>query len=57
MHKNWKTTLVGIAGAAATILYPMVQAGEISGGDVKTALIIAAIGWFAKDAGVSGTVK
>lgn len=55
--KNWKTTLFGALGAALTVAVPLMQTGGVSLKDVAVAAAIAFIGYFAKDAGVSGTQK
>ena len=54
--KNWKTTLIGLAGAAVQIAVPMLQSG-VSLRDITTAVIIGLLGFFAKDAGVTGVSK
>ena len=57
--KNWKTTLTGIVAAALT----GAAAVFTSTGDTTnwqgyaTAAGLAAVGWFAKDAGVTGPEK
>lgn len=55
--KNWKTTLVGALAAGANIAATLYQTGTV---DVKTLLVsagIAALGYVAKDAGVTGVAK
>ena len=55
--KNWKTTLAGLLTAVALPTLQMFADGHT---DVKTiglSVGIAFIGWFSKDAGVSGTEK
>jgi hypothetical protein len=56
--KNWRTTLIGIAGAIAIVVGNWLQTGNLT--DTKTliaAIVAACLGYFAKDAGVSGTEK
>ena len=54
--KNWKTTAIGLVGAAVQIAVPLLQGGaDIK--DVITAVIIGLLGFFAKDAGVTGVSK
>lgn len=55
--KNWRTTVVGIVGAVWIAAEPILQAGQIDWKSLATAVVVAAIGFFAKDAGVSGTTK
>jgi hypothetical protein len=55
---NWKTTVAGLGGAVAIIVGNWLQTGNLT--DWKalvTAVVVAILGWFAKDAGVSGTAK
>jgi hypothetical protein len=55
--KNWKTTLAGLLTAVAL---PTIQMYSTGTTDIKTiglSIGIAFIGWFAKDAGVTGTEK
>jgi len=55
---NWKTTLVGLGGAVLMVVANWLQTGDLT--DCKTlaaALVTAAVGYFAKDAGISGTAK
>lgn len=55
--KSWKTTLVGAIGAALTVALPMIGGGPIAWSTVGTAAAIAALGYFAKDAGITGAEK
>jgi len=54
--KNWKTTLVGLVGAAIQIALPMLSSG-LAVKDIISAVIIGLLGILAKDAGVTGTAK
>ena len=54
--KNWKTTIIGLFGAAVQIAVPMLQSG-VDVKDIVTAVIIGLLGIFAKDAGVTGVAK
>ena len=52
--KNWKTTLAGVLGAAALVIFQLISQGNV---DVKTLIIagaVAAMGAFAKDHDVTG---
>ena len=51
---NWKTTIIGLIGAIATAVYPLLTTGTISKKDILSAVVVAALGWFAKDSNVSG---
>lgn len=58
--KNWKTTLIGSLTAIANAILPMLTTGNFDSlqpKDLAVSAGIAAIGWFAKDAGVTGTEK
>lgn len=57
--KNWRTTLVGMIGAAFTAAAAHFQAtGDVTNWQgYAAAATLAAIGFFSKDAGVTGTAK
>jgi len=55
--RNWKTTLFGALGAAVQVALPLIQTGTVSIKDIAIAAALALIGYFAKDAGISGTDK
>jgi hypothetical protein len=55
--KNWRTTVAGILTAAVYGAFASIQAGEIEPKTIAVAAGIAALGYFSKDAGVSGTEK
>jgi len=55
--KNWKTTLIGAIGAVASVVLPLVQSGAVTVKDGVIAGVMALLGFFAKDAGVSGVKK
>jgi hypothetical protein len=55
--KNWRTTLAGMIGAAVVAGLAIFQQGEVDPEAIATAAAIAAIGYLAKDAGVSGTER
>lgn len=55
--KNWRTTAAGIIGAAAVVILPGLQDGTINQEQIVTAVAIAVLSWFAKDAGVTGPEK
>jgi len=52
---NWKTTLLGIIGAAGTVAWPLIQTGNVGIKDIAIAVVIAVFGYLTKDAGVTGT--
>lgn len=55
--KNWKTSLVGVIGAVLAVVWPLIETGEVGVKEIAIAAILAALGYFSKDAGVSGTDK
>lgn len=55
--KNWRTTLTGAITAAGIVALNLVQNGTIDAKTIGIAAGIAALGFIAKDAGVSGTEK
>ena len=55
--KNWRTTIVGLFGAIWIVAEPIISAGQIDWKALATAIVVAALGYFAKDAGVTGTAK
>ena len=54
---NWKTTVAGVVGAIAMVLrlFKVDVPQEVLDGVI--AIAVFAIGFFAKDAGVTGTAK
>tara|TARA_R110000868_G_scaffold33407_1_gene121316 strand:+ start:192 stop:362 length:171 start_codon:yes stop_codon:yes gene_type:complete len=55
--KNWKTTVAGLLTAVALPTLQMISTGTTNTHTIGLSIGIAFIGWFAKDAGVSGTEK
>jgi hypothetical protein len=55
--RNWRTTIVGVLGAVYVAVQPIIQTGGVDWPALGVAAFMAAIGYFAKDAGVSGTAK
>lgn len=55
--KNWKTTLIGICTAVFTVIWPMIQSGNVTIKEIGIAAGLALLGYFSKDAGVTGTSK
>jgi len=55
--KNWKTTIAGLLTAVALPTLEMISNGSTNTKTIGLSIGIAFIGWFAKDAGVSGTEK
>lgn len=54
---NWKTTIAGAIGAGALTLQALFATGTVDWKTAITAVIVAVIGFVAKDAGISGTTK
>ena len=57
---NWRTTLAGAIGAAAINIQnalSLINGEPINWVSVTTGAVITALGYLAKDAGVSGTTK
>lgn len=48
---SWKTTAVGLGGALAVALMPVIQTGTIDKKSLMTALALGLLGWLAKDHG------
>ena len=55
--KNWRSTLVGVIGAAAAVVQPLVMTGQVDKNTLVLAATVAALGFLAKDAGQTGTAK
>lgn len=55
--KSWKTTLAGAVGAAAITLHDIYATGEVSWQSAITAVVMAVVGYLAKDKNVTGTGK
>lgn len=58
--KNWKTTVLGAIAAILVAIQPIIDAasgGEINWTQLAFAAALAVMGYFTKDAGVSGTQK
>ena len=55
--KSWKTTILGLIGAVAVMVYPIVADGEFKWESVGIAAFVAAMGYFAKDKDVTGGTK
>ncbi len=55
--KNWRTTLVGAILAIVVAVQPIIATGSIDWKAVSLAALIALLGYLAKDAGVTGTIK
>ncbi|HEY0056262.1 MAG TPA: hypothetical protein VGB63_12975 [Pedobacter sp.] len=52
--KNYKTTLTGILLAICYAVKPILEKGELSLQDIIISVLIAVMGYFTKDAGVTG---
>jgi uncharacterized membrane protein YeaQ/YmgE (transglycosylase-associated protein family) len=52
---NIKTTAIGIIGAIANSAYPLITKGNVPPETIIVSVIIALLGFFAKDYNVSGT--
>lgn len=55
--KNWRTTIIGAVIAALIVIQGAVSSGTIEWKSVLIAAAVAAFGYVAKDAGVTGTEK
>jgi hypothetical protein len=55
--KNWRTTLVGAILAVIIAVQPIITTGAVDWKAVGLAALVALLGYLAKDAGVTGTVK
>ncbi len=55
--KNWRTTLIGLGGAVATMAGQLLTAGNLDSKTWVNSIVLALLGVFAKDAGVTGTEK
>lgn len=55
--KNWKTTLLGLIGAVAQVVIPLIQTGTLTWKEIGFAALTAAFGYFAKDFDQTGTTK
>ncbi len=49
MFENWKTTLIGILGALAAAVGPVLQSGQTDSASLGTAAAIGVLGLLAKD--------
>lgn len=52
--KSWKTTLLGALLAITVAVQPLITTGTIDWKAVTIAVLIAALGYFAKDHDVTG---
>lgn len=52
--KNYKTTLIGLIGAIASVLYPLISTGTVDIETIFRAVVLAALGFFAKDFNITG---
>lgn len=52
--KNWRTTAVGIIGAIVNTAYPLITQGIVSPETIIISVILAVLGYLAKDFKVSG---
>ena len=55
--KNWKTTLIGVGAAVATVAGQLLTAGTMDSKTWISAIFMACIGVFAKDFNVTGGTK
>jgi len=55
--KNWKTTLTGILGAIAVAIIPIIQSGKFELKDLVIPIVIAILGFVAKDYDTTGAGK
>lgn len=54
MGKNWRTSLTGLLGSIAVVLIPVLQGQEITTANIVNAIIVGALGYFAKDKTTTG---
>lgn len=52
---SWKTTVTGICGALLINVVPLLQTGTYSWQAIVVGVVVAIIGYLAKDWNVSGT--
>jgi hypothetical protein len=52
--KNWKTTLLGLAGAVATALIPVIQGKGFEAESLAVAAALALLGFVSKDYDTTG---
>lgn len=52
--KNWKTTLIGLAGAVYLTLEPLLTTGEVNWRMITLGVIVGILGYLAKDKNVTG---
>jgi hypothetical protein len=57
MNNSWITTILGALLALVVAIQPLITTGEINWGQVGIAALIALLGYFAKDANVTGGTK
>jgi len=58
MNNSWKTTVLGALLALVVAIQPLISTGQIDWKAVGIAALIAVLGYFAKDANVTGgTIK
>lgn len=55
--KNWKTTLAGAIAGGLIAVQPLLATGTVDWKAVGVGFVVAIFGYFAKDAGVTGTEK
>jgi hypothetical protein len=51
---SWKTTVIGLILAVGNVVLPLIQNGTVTWKQISTSALIAAFGFVAKDAGVTG---
>ncbi len=54
MNKSWKTTVIGAITAAFIAVEPIVETGQVDWKKVALGAAVAAFGYLAKDANVTG---
>lgn len=52
--KNWKTTVVGLAGALYLTLQPLLSTGQVDTKLLTLAVIVGILGFVSKDHDVTG---
>lgn len=47
--ESWKTTVIGILGAAVPVVIPVLQGGKPTAREIALAFVIGLLGYFSKD--------
>lgn len=55
--KNWITTLIGFLSGSFAVVYDLMQTGTVNWKTAIAAILVFAMGYFAKDGNKSGGTK